>query len=121
MVDLIDPRLKDVFYCVQADSFARQMLWQEHNEKMQWEPDLRGFFIQVGTFGGKPISVEFYYATINGLKVAFYDCTSMVAHWGKIEKWMKQNVPAMAEDDRHCNADNFHHCIHRLKREKAHV
>ena len=111
-----DPRFGATLYAVEADSFARQALW-EQNERLkiterhlaiqQWEQDSMGLAVQIGEFGGMPVVVSFSWAVLNGKRVCFYEPTSMVTHSGMLDDWLNAHLPDNAKTT---NADNFHLC-----------
>jgi hypothetical protein len=101
--------MQNVFYSVEADAFARQALWERHQESVKWDDDPMGRTVDLGKFGGMPVKLELFCATINGKLVLFYDCVSLVAHWGMVDDWLKDNIPNLS--GRRCNALNFHNCL----------
>lgn len=106
-------KLKTVFFAVEADSFARFVLWERHHKKRSWEDHSVGFVETVGEFGGLPVVVCLWFADIDSRRVLFYECTSRLAHWGMVEEWLEKYVPCMNNTPRrnHSDAMNFHNCL----------
>jgi len=118
----IDRRFGDTRFLVEADGFARQELWRQHSREARatglvqaaalprdWQQDLDGRVVQVGTFGLAPVNVLCTWATIDGQLVLFWDGISEVVHHGLIEHWFQRYCPTAY--DRRCDAQNFHNCI----------
>ncbi len=94
---LIDPRFAQCNFAVEADAFAQSRLWQQHNSTHTWVDDSSGRIVNVGQFGGEVITLTAAWSTIDGQRVLFYCCDSQVVHWGVVNEWLKQNVPAFGE------------------------
>lgn len=131
----LDKRFEDTIYLVEADSFALHTLWTHHskeyddgfkdkmgsfkNQKQNWKQDCSGFTYEVGTFGKKPIMVTFFFYHIDDLRVGFYDCHSLVKHFGMVEDWIDKNIPTKENGGillGKCDAQNFHQCLHEIER-----
>jgi hypothetical protein len=117
MVREKEPRLNHVFYTVEANSFERLKLWEEDHEKLQWEDSCTGFVpcIKVVTIDGtkRPIVVEIYFAKLLGKMVAFYNACSQVVDHDAVEQWLHQHISTYK--DNHCDAMNWHLCVHTLE------
>ena len=113
MNNLTDMRIKNAVYVVEADSFARHSLWEQCHTSHNWEEDSSGLVVEIGRFNKLPICLSIWFATIDGHLVMFYECISLLAHWGKIDEWLKNNVPSI--NGNHCDAMNFHNCLITLK------
>lgn len=108
------PLLSSTMFVVDADSFARQMLWKEFHTEHDWESESLGMIRVVGEFAGVPTWVEFFWVTIDGQRVMFYTPISEVVHHGLVEKWLRLHCnPTWDGGTRraHCDAMNFHHCL----------
>lgn len=113
-----DPRFAETVYLVEADDFARNALWQRHNERARWESDLSGYFGQVGDFGGMPVTVCCDWARINGRLACFYFSPSVVTHSRMLEEWLREHFAHLFRGRSvplHCDAMNFAHCIHAIE------
>lgn len=59
------------------------------------------------------LSFSFY--IIDGIKIAFYYCDSMVVDHKLIEDYLNDNYfnknTKLTKRDNHCNANNFHQCL----------
>ena len=136
-----DPRFAKAVFAVEATSAEQQFLWQENSntsrdlrpqegamlrgaplrnpDGVKWEQDNPGQLRTVGTFGGMPVCVSCSWVKINGHLVLFYHPTSMVVHHKMIEEWLlKRCAPRWDNGTRsaYCDAQNFHHVIHTVKK-----
>lgn len=109
-----------VVYFVEATSFEHHSLWKRdcHDEKIisNWEQDI-GHGIRVGKVGKHEVWVNFMFSKLDGQMVCFYNATSQVVDHTMVENWIKKNCPVKTSDGRWamCDADNFHHAIHRIE------
>lgn len=122
-MEQLDPRIVESFAAVQADDFARHALWREYSETHKWVQDTSGIIKPLGEFHGLPVNLSINFATIDGLRVMFYDCTSQLAHWGMVDEWMEKNVPAMGRCDPQVarvwsDATNFVNVLHDIERSR---
>jgi hypothetical protein len=117
----LDKRFMETEYVVAASGFEKLALWNENREKYKWIEDWKqdspGLLLEVGRFGGLPVTVCFFWDFLDGHRVMFYESTSLVTHQGIVEQWLKKycNPYTMEPRRAHCNAMNFSHCIHALK------
>jgi len=125
VADDIESLFKDVVFMVEATHFEQHMLWLTYFEEAEavgygqpvqtWEQEMAGHTCIIGEFAGMPINLCFYYAKINGRRVCFWECVSMVQHSDMIEKWMEPRTKHIRWDNGyrpgHTNASNFHHCL----------
>lgn len=110
-----DPRLKDVFFLVEATSFEVITLWRNHSKewlkgeslqmqcadialrsrRLEWEQDMRGLFVQVGVDMVRgptkdveaPTCITFEFYRIAGRLVAFWHPTSAFVSHNRIAQW----------------------------------
>lgn len=131
-----DSRFGWTFFVVKADSFARHALWRDHaaeavgcpgihagqGRRETWDEDSSGLAIQIGEFGGMPVVVDCLWATIGGRLVLFYHACSMVTHSRMVDDWLKGRCNPTWDGGRrraHCDAMNFHHCLHAIRESKG--
>lgn len=106
----IDDMLASAAVVVEATSYESMTLWREWNEprdprpKVQWDHISLGAWFQIGKFHDAPVCVSISFARVNGSIVAFWECTSIVAHSKMIEEWIAAKMPKA----RGTNAMNFH-------------
>lgn len=92
---------------------------EELKLKVDWEDEPMGKTECVGTYNGKQIWVSFYFSRINGHKVAFYECTSVVVNHDVVENYLMRYFQKTYDNYSrwcHTNATNFHNCICGLTR-----
>ena len=120
--------LENVFYSVEADSFATQVLWEnwakgaedingKRFSRVEWESISSGRMVEVCYMeqGTRPVMLSLWMAIIEGREVLFYQSSSQVVDWVAIEKWLEANVPSFKK--RHTDAMNFHNAVHAIRRE----
>lgn len=108
--------LKDVVGCVEADSYARYILWREwtgRNDEEKWKSELSGRFVQIGTLSGMPVMLELWTSVVDEHKILFFNSTSQVVDHRMVDKWLEQNLPKSAfrpgeEFVNRTDATNFH-------------
>lgn len=101
--------LDSVAYVIEATPTERQYLWERYSGRVNWVADPIGWTHQLGVVDGRPVVVSINYATINGHRVAFYDGQSQLMDWAMAEAWWRPHHAG-----RHCDAANFHTCLHYL-------
>ena len=125
MENELDPRFADTIFVVEANSFELHMLWSMHSHdgsientcvpyrRYEWEPDCFGSTVKVGEIGGKDILITFFWNTIDGHRVAFYERCSWCIDFYQVETCLLENCNPKWDGNRraHCNAMNFHHCL----------
>jgi len=107
-----DERFLDTVYFVEATSFELQILWQRNDAKkrrnrVKWEEDLRGLFLVIGDFYGRPVTVRFSFAKLNGKRVCFYEASSQVVNYEMVREFLEKECGVSG----HCDAQNFHLCL----------
>lgn len=107
--------LDGVVGVVEADSFARHVLWKENRDREKprlWDQNLSGFGQTVGFVKKMPVCISLLTATVDGRKVLFVHPTSVVVDHRMIDKWLKKSLPETAfRSDEYINrtdATNFH-------------
>ena len=125
----IDERFEDTVFVVKANGFETLTLWSVHSyqgslhstinpdkKRYEWEQDNSGVWYQIGEIDGRPIAVSFFWYKIDGHRVVFYECTSVVSDLDIIEAWLKHCCNPTWDGSRraHCNAMNFHHCLNAI-------
>jgi hypothetical protein len=127
----IDPRFKDTEFVVEADSYARQTIWEQWSTQamfkrpncnnINWEQDSMGCVLQIGTLDNRPVNIEFYWAKLIGHLVLFYHPCSQVVDHAMIETWIKKYCNPQWDNGRraHCDASNFHHVISYIRETAA--
>lgn len=117
-----DTRTTTAVYVVEATSAERNHLWMEwseealskgwgtpRNRRVSWVSDPWAHQTVVGTLARHDVRIDISYATIYGCPVLFWHHDSRVVDFALCERWLQAHVAAF--DDRHANADNFHHVI----------
>lgn len=112
----INPLFHDVVYVVEADDFARLMLWKENNDRkfINWQELWPGSWFLVGSMRNDesmPVCLSCMFVKLNGRVVCFYECTSRYVDWDIVNKWFDDNLP----NAKRTNAMNFHSCINYIK------
>ena len=114
----IVPLTEDVINSIPADirgrvSYINDKVKELHANRVDWREVSRGVVIEVGNIGGRPIVLTFFFAYINGQKVAFYECCSQLADYKMIEDFLIEFQRTHDGYTRwnHTNAMNFHNCI----------
>lgn len=113
-----DRRWKETKHLVQASHTEAYFLWCQHSKEtvfpnpdaytlVDWEEDCGGLWETIGYCDGRPVNVCFWWATINGVLVCFYEAISQVVDWKMIEEWIGRNAAGVPN----VNADNFHNCL----------
>jgi hypothetical protein len=88
LVELLeDKRFKDVVALVEANSFEKHVLWDRHHEELRWEEDPNGLFINLGSIDDMPVTLNIFFAKLNGYRVLFYDMPSMVTDHRKVDNF----------------------------------
>lgn len=104
---MIDPRVANSDYVVEADDFALRTLSKQFADSGHtWnDRDHNCYILTLGQIGDRPIVLTCRWVTIDSLLILFYTCNSQVADWAMIEKWLKENCKKTAV---HTDAQNFH-------------
>ena len=113
--------LEGVVGCVEADSFARFMLWKENEDrkpqdKREWSSNNSGLSTRVGMIADHEIWLSLQTAVIGGHKILFYSADGRVVDHDKVRSWLECRLPYTAfEGTRLNNTDamNFHNVFPR--------
>ena len=112
-----DPRFTEVQFLIEATRNEQITLWERWHKTWEWKEDLQGICHQVGFLNdgteNRPVMIEFTFAHLNGVRVLFYECPSMVCHWDWLRDYAEKACP---NSKGHCNADNFHQCTRHVDR-----
>jgi hypothetical protein len=84
---------------VEANSYERMTLWERWADKTEWQQHLQGRLVTVGTYHGRPVCVNLFWATIRGHVVLFLEATSELVDWKMIDAWLKQEFPGVRKVD----------------------
>lgn len=128
--EFIADRLKRTQFVVEADSFAYSTLWERHAAqhkagpadriKVDWKEFLDGSGQMVGCVAEHPVYASLRFVELDGVMVLMYHDTSMVVSHELIRSWLDEYVPAMKVSKQaghrqpHCDAGNFHLCLHAI-------
>ncbi len=124
----LDSRFADTVFVVEATSFEKHTLWSMHShqgstesiyvpyKRYKWKQDSFGRTVEVGKIDGHPIRITFFWFTINGHRVAFYERCSWYIDLYQVEAWLKKNCNPTWDGSRraHCDAMNFHSCLNAI-------
>lgn len=108
--------LDGVIGCVEADSFARFMLWKENEDrapehKREWSSNNTGLSTQVGILADHEVWVSLQTAIIGGHKILFYSADGRVVDHDMVRSWLECRLPKTAFNGTRLNntdAMNFH-------------
>lgn len=117
-----DEKISRSEFFVEADSFAKQALWEQHfydkkdGERLEWIQDSSGFSRLIGFMDKNkqnPIYVSFGFYAIGGKYICFYYPEGTYADWNQIEAYINSIVPKYDSGTRNakCDANNFHQCL----------
>ncbi len=90
---------------------------ENFHPRVEWKEEPCGFNIQIGKVKKMPVCVEFRFANINGKKICFYYCTSQMADYRMVEKFLITRFQLTHDGYtrwNHVDAMNFHNCIQGL-------
>lgn len=119
---------KDVEWIIEATSQERFGIWKDFKEKYKWEQICTGYSfvileLEVKPVGYKikkqvlPINIEFFFAMVEGHKIAFYDSPSLLSHHGYIEAFLItyfQRTHDKYSKWNYTDATNAHNCLNYL-------
>ena len=131
-IALENPFLEDVEWLIEATSTERHDIWNRYHKKHEWEEvshvegytilelevEVKAHPMVVGwPFIKKeklPIYISFNYAIVDGHKILFYECKSLLAHHGYVEAFFKtyfQRTHDGYSRWNHTDAMNAHNCF----------
>lgn len=102
---------------VEMECAAPLSVGQGYNH-LDWTDDNSGWSVQVGWLNERPVCISVTGATLDGVRVLFYEASSQVVDWRQIENWFKAHCwPTWDSGLRraHCNAENFHLCCQAIE------
>lgn len=115
-----DSYRRDTVYCIEATSFERHTLWSKFAEdptarkygppserRVNWEQLNPGSMPTIATDNKRPICVSCFWVRIDGHVVMFYEPTSRLVDWQKVDAWLAKEYPEVPK----CDAQNFHNCL----------
>lgn len=117
---LMNDKLQNVVFLVEANSFERMKLWEEFSHKHSWVQDNEGYLEIIGTLDNRPVCISFVFVKIDGFLVAFCDASSEVVDYKMINDWFDKNCNPLTKDNRkaRCDAMNFHTCLQAIRENK---
>lgn len=116
--DEIIEYVKDAIYFVEADSYARTMIWVDYSKddnrynSKYWKQNNQGFYCTVGELMGRPIVVELFQYHVNGKKIIMYSATSQLVDYAIIEEFFEKHFEVYKNGQRKMtNSLNVFHAI----------
>lgn len=127
--------LNDVEWIIEATSTEQHDLWARYHKDHVWKQESSGHSFRILELDvlvsnphkqinkkliakhTLPVTIQFNYAIIDGHKILFYECTSLLAHYGYIEAFFITYFQRTHDDYTLWNqtdAMNFHNCINYL-------
>jgi hypothetical protein len=118
-----DPRWADTKFLVEATSTERFFLWLQNADEstercgrtpVEWRQDSMGAFEYAGYCDDRPVTVNVLWATLNGIRIAFYEAASELVDHRMVNDWINLNFSGRWDGGTrraHCDAMNFHHCL----------
>lgn len=113
-----EERLKITDFLVEANSFEKHTLWREWHEKLTWQQENPGESVTIGHLDDRPVCVSFFWDTIGGKLICFYDAHSAVVDWTMINDWLRKHFTGRWDSGTrwaHTDAMNFHLCVDHIK------
>lgn len=111
----IDPRFADTVLFVEATMFEEQCLFMENERTyhFDWAQDT-GFIMTIGTLADRRVGISFRWATINGLRVVFYEGANEIVDFAMIDDWFEMNdISRLSKEgyQQRCDAASFYRCL----------
>jgi hypothetical protein len=113
--------LENAEYLVAATSTETQLLWEKHHKRIKWEQISMGQHVCIGELEGFPVCVDFLGAILDGHLVVFYRAVSRMVDHTMVDNWVRDSFRTMTQYNGgrpHCDAMNFHQCLHWLEEDK---
>jgi hypothetical protein len=113
---------EDIEWLIEANSNEQHQIWEGWHTKLKWEQINPGFSYTIKRLSVEgeelPICLCFTFAKVNGRKIAFYECSSLLSHYGYIEVFLKTYF--QRTHDNYCrwnqvDAKNAHNCLNYLE------
>lgn len=119
----IEQLLEKVHFWVEADGFAQHCLWEDYGQNSPCQ-GAENLDFHIGGYGVGFLTDTIYNTNIrttvmvrpfllNDVLCAFYEATSEVVSWRKVEQFLRANAKKYVNNN--CNATNFHLCIQRTE------
>lgn len=113
---------------VEATSTEQFFLWLENDYRRKageshykWADGvIQGLLIEIGEFGGMPVTVCMYVKNINDARILFYDSPSRVTDSRMVDEWIRFYLPETAKNQRRgqlnmTDAMNFCNVMHGIR------
>jgi hypothetical protein len=127
-------KLADTVFIVEANSYEHLALWRESALQadrpdiaapVDWRQDNEGRFVELGKLDGMPVTLSLRWDIIDGCRVLFIDCPSVVQDWRMVDAWLEQNCNPPKWDGgsrpARCDAMNFHHCLDAIRERRRNI
>lgn len=85
--------------------------------RVNWEEISQGFALEIGKIEKKSVVLTFFFAKLDGHKVAFYNCSSQAVDYAMIKDWLIERFQLTNDNYHrwnHTDAMNFHNCLNSL-------
>lgn len=125
--------LKDVEWVIEATDTEQYYLWEKYHETRNWnsagvgysysilelnvDVPQKGITIKKRKKEKLEICINFNFTTVDGHKILFYECSSLLAHYGYIQAFLLTYFQRTHDNYtrwNHTDAMNFHNCINYL-------
>lgn len=127
-MNVSDPRLEyfsNVQFVVEATFEEQHLLWltRHHHDVglghvKVWDSESLGRAPTIAVIGGRPLVVSIYYATLDGVRVAFYEATSEYVDHKYVKDWIEgctRHIKTADGRPAHTDVGNFHDVIHEIQ------
>lgn len=115
--------LADVHIVVEASHYEVQSLWRAYRDRLNWEFESKKHIVDLGELADCRLQMRVTLATLNGVKVAFYENLSAVVDYRKVSSWFDRNTPSKAdprsEKGNRYTADAFDYCVKLIVKESG--
>ena len=113
----VDARCPLTRWVVRVDDNAcQQLLWERHHEEFDWQEDISGLLVSLGSFARMPVNIELSWATIGGLLVVFVYPCSLLVHHQMVDRAVVDLFPA---SEGSCDVMNFGNMLVHIDRQRA--
>jgi hypothetical protein len=79
----------------------------QDRRRVNWAQLNPGSMPTIATDNKRPICVSCFWVRIDGHVVMFYEPTSRLVDWQKVDAWLAKEYPEVPK----CDAQNFHNCL----------